>query len=127
MANGKKTAVVLGASPKEERYSNKAVASLAANGFDVIPVNPAGAVIHGIVSVKALDEIDDEVDILTMYVNAARSSAMAESILRLRPAKVIFNPGAENDELAAKLAENGVETENACTLVMLNTGQLRSV
>lgn len=124
MTNKGKCAVVLGASPKEGRYSYKAVASLTANGFDVIPVNPAGVDIQQISSVKSLGEIDREVDILTMYVNAVRSADMTEEILALRPRKVIFNPGAENEDLAAKLAENGVETENACTLVMLNTGQL---
>lgn len=126
MSNDRKTAVVLGASAKVERYSNKAVESLSRHRFDVIPINPTGVEIHGIESVKSLDELDTGVDILTMYVNAKRSADMTDEILRLRPAKVIFNPGAENNELAAKLAENNIETENACTLVLLNTGQLVS-
>ncbi|NOY74375.1 MAG: CoA-binding protein [Kiritimatiellaeota bacterium] len=117
-------AVVLGASPKTERYSNMAVALLLEKGFNVIPVNPAGAEIHGLDSVKSLDEIGVSVEILTMYVNAKRSSEMTDLIFKLRPGKVIFNPGAENDELAAKLADAGIKTENACTLILLNTGQL---
>jgi predicted CoA-binding protein len=124
MSDKGKCAGVLGASPKEDRYSNKAVALLLEKGFDVVSVNPAGVDVQGMPSVKSLGEIDRLVDILTMYVNAGRSSGMSEDILALRPGKVIFNPGAENDELSAKLAENGIETENACTLVMLNTGQL---
>jgi len=125
MSDMKKKAVVLGASPKEDRYSNKAVLALLDKGFDVVPVNPTGVEIHGLPSVKSLDDINGDVNILTMYVNAARSTEMADAILKLNPGKVIFNPGAENDHLAAKLAENGIETENACTLILLNTGQLR--
>ena len=126
MRNSGKTAVVLGASPKKERYSNQAVALLLEKGFDVIPVNPTGVEIHGLASVKSLSEIAGPVDILTMYVNASRSSGMADEILELSPRKIIFNPGAENNELARLCEEHGMETENACALVLLNTGQLSS-
>ena len=36
---------------------------------------------------------------------------------------VIFNPGAENKELKRALERDGIEVEEACTLVLLNTGQ----
>ncbi len=36
---------------------------------------------------------------------------------------MIFNPGTENEEFMKKLEKGGVEVLEACTLVMLGTGQ----
>jgi len=115
--------VVLGASPKEERYSNKAVKLLAEKGYNVIPVNPAGVQVCGIESVKSLAEISVPVDTVTMYVNSSRSDTMKDDITALNPRRIIFNPGAENEALAAECEASGIETENACTLILLNTSQ----
>ena len=114
---------VLGASPKEERYSNKAVKMLLEHGHHPIPVHPAGHVVHGITARKSLGDIDQKVDTLTMYVGPNISSGALEAILQLKPRRVIFNPGAENEELAKKLEEAGIEVVRACTLVMLRTEQ----
>jgi hypothetical protein len=43
--------------------------------------------------------------------------------MRLQPKRVIFNPGTENPALMQQLAADGMEVEEACTLVMLHTGQ----
>lgn len=114
---------VLGASPKEERYSNKAVKMLKEHGFHPIPVHPAGHVVDGDTAKKNLDEIDSNVDTLTVYVGPGISDGEFERILRLKPRRVIFNPGAENDGLAAKLEAEGIEVVRACTLVMLRSEQ----
>ena len=123
MNQDKFTVAVLGASAKPERYSYQCVERLLEHDHCVIPVTPAQVEICGIMPVTNLDAIDEDVDILTMYVNAERSSAMEEQILSLNPTKIIFNPGAENQELQNKCEANGIKTENACTLVLLNTGQ----
>ena len=114
---------VLGASPKEERYSFKAVRLLKENGYLPIPVHPAGHTVDEITGVKSLEEIADQVDTLTVYVNEKISTGQFDAILKLAPRRVVFNPGAENDELAEKLREHGIEIVKACTLVMLRTGQ----
>ncbi|RME31093.1 MAG: CoA-binding protein [Candidatus Zixiibacteriota bacterium] len=114
---------VLGASPKEDRYSFKAVKMLAEHGHKPIPVHPAGHVVNGIKALTSLDEIDQPVDTLTVYVNPKISSGELDRILKLRPRRVIFNPGAENEELAGKLEEAGIEVVRACTLVLLQTEQ----
>jgi len=114
---------VLGASPKEERYSFKAVRMLKEHGHNPIPVHPAGHVVDGIKAVKGLGEITQPVDTLTVYVNPKISSAEYDNILKLKPRRVIFNPGAENPELRDKLKADGFEVVEACTLVMLRTKQ----
>lgn len=115
--------VVLGASPKRERYSNQAVRLLLEHGYSVIPVHPAVAEIEGLAVAASLAEVDAPVDTVTMYVSAARSTPMTDELLKLKPRRVIFNPGSENPALAKDLAAAGIETEEACTLVLLNTGQ----
>ncbi len=114
---------VLGASPKEERYSFKAVRMLKEHGHSAIPVHPAGHTVDGINGVKTLLEINEPVDTLTVYVNPNISDGQLNDILKLNPRRVIFNPGSENDLLADKLEKAGIEVIRACTLVMLTTNQ----
>ena len=114
---------VLGASTNEERYSFKAVKMLQEYGHQPVPVHPRGHVVDGITAVKSLGEITDPVDTLTVYVNSKISSAAYDDIVTLQPRRVVFNPGAENVELAGKLQGEGIETLQACTLVMLRTDQ----
>lgn len=125
MAKNNITVVVLGASPKPERYSNKAVELLLECGYDVIPVNPSGVEIHGIASKKTLDDIKEPVHTLSMYVNPGLSIKLKESIVALKPERIIFNPGTENPELEKICRENGIEIVEACTLVMLKTNQFQ--
>jgi predicted CoA-binding protein len=114
---------VLGASPKEDRYSFKAVQMLKEHGHTPIPVHPKGHSVDGVEGVKSLDDISVDIDTLTVYVNAKISDGEFERILRLKPRRVVFNPGAENEDLAKKLEAEGLEVVRACTLVLLRTEQ----
>jgi predicted CoA-binding protein len=117
------TVVVLGASPNPERYSHQAVQMLAEHGHRAIPIHPTATEIAGIRTVHSLQDIAGEVDTLAMYVNPERSAAMAEEILGLGPRRIIFNPGTENPDLAGRCREQGIAVTEACTLVLLRTGQ----
>lgn len=121
--NSEHHVVVLGASLNKERYSNMAVEMLVHEGYKVTPVNPAGGEIHGLKCVPDLASVEKPVDTLTMYVGPARSSMMIDDILTLEPDRIIFNPGAENYELETACAEKDIITVDACTLVLLRTGQ----
>ena len=117
------TVAVLGASNNKERYSNMAVRRLREAGHRVIPVNPVLSEIEGLLVSKSLAEIKEPVDTLTLYVGPQRVAAMTQDIVRLAPKRVIFNPGTESPELAAALDRAGITHLEACTLVMLQTGQ----
>lgn len=120
-----KTIVILGASDKPERISNVLLTRLLGrDGYDPIPVHPAHASIAGVPVRKSLREAPARPDVLSVYLNPSRSDALGDDILRLAPRKVIFNPGAENPALEARLAEAGIATENACSLVLLSRGAL---
>jgi predicted CoA-binding protein len=114
---------VLGASTNEERYSFKAVRMLKEHDHRPIPVHPAGHTVDGVPGVKSLSDIKVSVDTVTCYVNEQISDSEFDRIVALKPKRVIFNPGAENERLAAKLEAAGIEVVRACTLVMLRTGQ----
>ena len=92
-------------------------------GYRPIPVHPAGHVVDGLPAVKSLTDITGSVDTLTMYVGEKISSQQLDLILKLKPRRVVFNPGAENGDLAEKLRAAGIEVVEACTLVMLRTEQ----
>jgi len=115
--------VVLGASDNPERTSNMAVNRLLENGHDVVPVHPALERIGDLTVVPSLDEVEPPVDTLTVYVSPTVSSSLRDAIVGMAPGRVIFNPGAENPELEADLANEGIPTLRACTLVLLSTGQ----
>ncbi len=117
------TVAVLGASPKEDRYSFKAVRMLKEHHHRPIPVHPAGHTVDGIPGLKSLEDIRVPVHTVTCYVNAAISDGEFDRIVALKPQRVIFNPGAENENLAVRLEATGIEVVRACTLVMLRTGQ----
>ena len=119
----KKRVVVLGASPKPERYSNMAVEQLLDNGHEVLPVNPLGKVIHGQVSYKQLSDISIPIDTITLYVGEKRLMPLAEQIIALKPHRIIMNPGAESDDLESLAQAHHIEVVRGCTLVMLRTQQ----
>lgn len=119
---GQKVAI-LGASRKPERYSNKAFHMLKDYGHTPLPVRPGLIELDGVEVAGSLSELKIPVDTLTMYVGPQISSGLLGEILKVRPKRVIFNPGSENPELQAKLEEAGIHVIEACTLVLLRTGQ----
>ena len=123
MNTKKSTVAVLGASPKPERYSNKAVRLLLEHGHRVIPIHPTIKEIERLPAASSLTDVREPVDTLTIYVSPALSAPLTDDILALQPNRVIFNPGTENPELNSALEAAGILPEEACTLVLLNTGQ----
>lgn len=114
---------VLGASPKEERYSNQAVRLLLVKGHQVFPVHPLEIDIHGIKANKNIASLHQPIDTLTLYVGPSRLTSMVDEIIRLNPGRVLFNPGTESEDIRAQIEAAGINTENVCTLVLLRTGQ----
>jgi len=117
------TVVVLGASPKPERYSNQAVRALLEHGHRVIPVHPLLKEIAGVPAVSALTKINGAVNTLTLYVGPERGKELIQEMIDLKADRVIMNPGTESDEIEAQLNDEGIPVLRACTLVMLRTGQ----
>lgn len=115
---------VIGASPKEDRYSNKAIRLLAEYNHNPIPVAPKHKIIEGRKVYQGLDEIKENLDTVTLYLGPKRQNEeLVQQIIKATPKRVIFNPDTENKGTADKLKAAGIEVVEACTLVMLKTNQ----
>lgn len=121
MFNRKHT-VVLGASENPQRYSYLAVNRLAGMGHTVTAIGHKEGKI-GKVDIHTDQPALQDVDTVTLYLNSRNQRAYYDYILSLHPKRIIFNPGAENEELVQLAEKNGIEPVDACTLVMLSTGQ----
>lgn len=115
--------VVLGASPKPERYSYKAVKLLAEYGHRVFPVNPYHREVAGIPCVASVAQLREKIDTVSVYVRAELLARDLAQLIALSPRRVIFNPGTESNEMMRALTVSGIRCEEACTLVLLRTGQ----
>ena len=118
----KKKTLVLGASDNIERYSNMAVKKLLAHQHPVVAVGRKNTVIDSVDVTKELVQ-EKDIDTVTLYLNPTNQKEYYDYILSLHPKRIIFNPGTENDELIALAQANNIQPIEACTLVMLNTGQ----
>ncbi len=118
----KKKTLVLGASENPSRYSYLAVKKLVSNGHPVVAVGRRTGKI-GEVSISKEPVADNDVDTVTLYLNPTNQIPYYDYILSLHPKRIIFNPGTENNELVEKARKQGIQTEEACTLVMLSTSQ----
>lgn len=119
-----KRTVIIGASPNPTRYSYRAAEMLIEHGHEIVPVGIKRGAVFGkdILDVRSAPAIDD-VDTVTLYVGESNQEGLQAYIEKLRPRRVIFNPGAENTAMAKHLEKEGIETLEACTLVMLRSGQ----
>ncbi len=115
--------VILGASNKSERYSHKAQKALLQAGHEVVLINRGLQEIEGLPVHQSLADVTGKVDTVTMYVNRDISTLEGDKLVDLKPGRVIFSPGTENPALAEKLKAAGVDTLEACPLVMLRTGE----
>lgn len=117
-----KKTLVIGASEDSSRYSNMAIKSLRKHHHDVVAIGNGPGKVEDISFGK--DKLPfDHVDTVTMYINPTRQPEYYDYILSLAPQRIIFNPGAENPELEKLAAGKGIKTMEACTLVLLSTGQ----
>jgi uncharacterized protein len=113
--------VVVGATDNPERFAFLAVEKLKKYGHEVIPVGIKKGSISGTEIHAELVPVKD-VDTVTLYVGPKNQPYWYEYIISLKPRRLIFNPGTENAELEKMAKANGIETLEACTLVMLSIG-----
>ncbi len=110
--------LVLGASPNPARYSYLAVNRLLAAGKEPIALGIRKGKIGDVEILRGKPELEN-IDTVTLYIGPAHQPEYYDYILGLNPRRIIFNPGTENPELVKLAKEKGIETEIACTLVMI--------
>ena len=117
-----KTTLVIGASPKPERYSNAAVKLLQAYGHPVIALAKRAGFI-GSVPIRTNVPADEPIHTVTLYVGPQHQPEYYDFLLKLKPRRVIFNPGTFNEELENMLQKEGIEPVEHCTLIMLRSNE----
>jgi predicted CoA-binding protein len=117
-----KKTLVLGASDNPSRYSYLAIHRLRQYGHPVLAIGRKNTRVSD-VEVHKEPKMEGDVDTVTLYLNPRHQKEYYDYILSLKPRRIIFNPGAENEELAKLAAREGIDTKEACTLVMLATNQ----
>lgn len=113
--------LVLGASDNPERYSNQAIRALRSHGHEVLAVGNRPSCVDD-VEIKTGQPFFSDIHTITLYLSAAHQQTLHDYILSLHPKRIIFNPGAENPALASLAATQGIDCQEACTLVLLATG-----
>lgn len=119
--NNKKT-LVLGASPNPARYSYLAINQLRSKGHEVIAIGKHNGKV-GDVQIETEEKPIENLDTVTLYLSAPNQKNYYDFIFSQNPKRIIFNPGAENEELATLAKQKGIIPQEACTLVLLSTGQ----
>ncbi|MDP2088899.1 MAG: CoA-binding protein [Flavobacteriaceae bacterium] len=114
--------LVIGASLNEDRYSNMAVRLLTDYQHEVVAFGLKSGAISG-VSIDSELKNYENIDTVSMYLNPTRQKEFYNYIISLKPRRVIFNPGTENNEFQQLLFKEGIQFEEACTLVLLRTNQ----
>ena len=117
-----KTTLVLGASDNPARYSNLAINSLRRHQYPVVAVGLRKGQVADVPLETSPEKIDN-IDTVTLYLNPANQRQYYDYLMNLKPKRIIFNPGTENRELADLALKNGIQPVEACTLVLLSTGQ----
>lgn len=117
-----KKTLIIGASNNPERYAFKAAERLLAYGHEIELLGKRPETVFG----KTIDtetKAYQGIDTITLYLSAKFQEEYYDYVLGLKPKRVIFNPGTENETFEKLLTDNGIKAEEACTLVLLGTGQ----
>jgi len=117
-----KKTLVLGASDNPSRYSFLAVQKLRKFEHPVVAIGRKNTKVADVFIEKEKKPFTG-IDTVTLYLNPFHQQEYYDYILSLKPKRIIFNPGSENEELARLAKENNIRVMEACTLVLLSTGQ----
>lgn len=119
-----KKTVIVGSSTNRGRYAWLAAQMLTEYGHPIVPLGIKQGQVFGqdILDIRKKPAIED-VDTITLYLSPQNQKSWYRYLLDLKPSRIIFNPGTENEEFEALAREEGVEVMEACTLVLLRSKQ----
>ncbi|MCK9300358.1 MAG: CoA-binding protein [Bacteroidales bacterium] len=121
-SNAKNKTLIIGASTNPERYAYKAAEQLLAHKHDIYLLGNRPGELFGREIINS-QQMYPDVDTVTLYLSGKNQVSYYDYILSLQPRRVIFNPGTENPELQSMLQKASIDAQEACTLVLLATGQ----
>jgi len=110
---------VVGLSPKEDRPSYRVASYLRAQGYRIVPVNPAVGEVLGEKAYASLLDIPEglKVDIVDVFRKSQDVPPIAEEAVRLGAKVLWLQEGIVNEEAARRAADAGLEVvQDKCML-----------
>ncbi len=119
-----KKTVIVGATTNSSRYAYLAAELLTNHKHEIVLLGIKKGEVFGksILNIREKPAIPD-VDTITLYIGSKHQPEWYEYLIGLKPKRIIFNPGTENTDFEKMAVAAGIEAIEACTLVMLGTGQ----
>jgi uncharacterized protein len=120
---GTRRIAVVGASDDPRRASYGVVGRLLTAGYDVVPVNPNVASVHGIPAVDHLREIAGEIDLVDVFRRAVYAPGVARDAVAAGAGAIWLQLGVRSDEAREIAREGGLGyVEDACLAVEVALG-----
>ena len=119
-----KLTLVVGATDNPERYPYRAAELLQAKGVPFVPIGIKRGLVFGeeILDLRQKPALGG-IHSIMLYLGPQNQSEWIDYLIGLGPKRIIFNPGTENPVFFSKAKAAGIDALEACTLVMLTTGQ----
>jgi len=119
-----KKTVIIGATTNPSRYAYIAADMLTEYNHEIVPIGIKTGEVFGkpILDIRKNPEVT-EVDTVTLYIGPQHQQEWYNYIFKLKPKRIIFNPGTENPEFEKQAEGLGIEVVEGCTLVMLRSNQ----
>jgi predicted CoA-binding protein len=114
-----KTTLVIGASTKTDRYSNKCIRLLKEHKIKTYAIGIKEGFINDVTIETGFPHYTD-INTVAIYLSAKNQETYYDYLISLQPERILFPPGTENSEFEIKARANGIITELACPMVMLN-------
>ena len=110
------TIAIIGATSRRDKFANKAVRAFLEHGDIVIPIHPAEKVVEGQETYATVLDVPQEIDLASFYVPASVGLRVLEECSQKGIKRVIFNPGADSDQLLNRAQELDIEVLQVCSI-----------
>ncbi len=123
-----KTIAVLGISDKEERDSGRIAKFLQSKNYQVVGVHPILTNVFGIPVYKSLEEIDQPIDLVDVFIGGERLPQVLPGLIKLKPKYVWLQLGIFNQEAIDDLQAAGIQViYDACIAIEYSRCQFTKV
>ena len=113
-----RTIAVVGDSPNPARDAHRIAEYLIGAGYEVIPVNPQYAEVHGLRCYPTLESIGRPVDIVDIFRRPESTLEVIDDAIAAKAKCAWFQLDTVNEAAAQRADEAGLATvRNACTMV----------
>jgi len=104
-----KTIAVVGLSDKPDRPSYDVASYLKEHGYRIIPVNPTIKEALGEKAYASLKDVPGRIDVVQIFRRPEEVPAIVDDAISIGAKVVWMQPGAENEEAAAKAEAAGLK------------------